>query len=155
VWLTTLRRADGTRRLGAPSCKFVRRARRGADGFFMPEYIVPALTFLLGFVLAMRTSQRVNDKATQLQRDIVKRGQAAHARVVRIWQPPLMGSFARIYFEFEPEGLGRVIRGCHIDRRVSAMKSSLPAPGATVVVHYLPEDPAQAVIAKLVSRFAF
>lgn len=121
----------------------------------MPEYIVPALTFLLGFILAMRTSVRVTDKASQWQRDIAKRGQSTSGRVVRVWQPPLMGSFARIYFEFEPEGSGRVLRCCHIDRRGGGAKASLPAPGSSVVVYYLPENPAQAVIAKLVSRFAF
>lgn len=121
----------------------------------MPEYIVPALTFLLGFIFAMRTSQRVTDKASQLQRDIAKRGHSTSGRVVKVWQPPLMGSFARIYFEFEPEGLSRVVRCCHIDRRAAGTKASLPAPGASVVVYYLPENPAQAVIAKLVSRFAY
>ena len=121
----------------------------------MPEYIVPALTFLLGFILAMRTSQRTTDKASQLQRDIAKRGQSASGTVVRVWQPPLMGSFARIYFEFEPEGMGRRVRCCHIDRRSGDAKASLPAPGASVIVYYLPDDPARAVIAKLVSRFAY
>jgi hypothetical protein len=121
----------------------------------MPEYIVPALTFLLGFILAMRTSQRVTDKASQLQRDIAKRGLTASGKIVRVWQPPLMGSFARVYFEFEPEGSGRIVRGCHIDRRIAGAKASLPAPGASVVVYYLPENPAQAVIGKLVSRFAY
>lgn len=121
----------------------------------MPEYIVPALTFLLGFVLAMRAAQRETDKASQLQRDIAKRGQSTSGTVVKVWQPPLMGSFARIYFEFEPEGLGRVVRGCHIDRRTGGAKASLPAPGVAVIVYYLPENPARAVIAKLVSRFAY
>jgi hypothetical protein len=121
----------------------------------MPEYIVPALTFLLGFILAMRASQRVTDKASQIQRDIARRGHSISGKVVDIWHPPLIGSFARIYFEFEPEGLGRVVRCCHIDRRASSAKASLPAPGASVVVYYLPENPSQAVIAKLVSRFAY
>lgn len=121
----------------------------------MPTYIVPALTFVLGFILAMLASQRVTDKAAQLQRDIVKRGLVATGRVVRIWQPPLAGSFARIYFEFAPEGGVNLVRCCHIDRRASGSKASLPAPGAAVVVRYLQENPAQAVIAKLVSRFAY
>jgi hypothetical protein len=121
----------------------------------MPEYIVPALTFLLGFILAMRTSQRVTAKASQVQRDIAKRGQSTSGTVVRVWQPPLAGSFARVYFEFEPEGSGDVVRCCHIDRRAAGSKASLPAPGASVTVYYLPENPGQAVIAKLVSRFAY
>lgn len=121
----------------------------------MPEYIVPVLTFLLGFIVAMKQSQRVTDKASQLQRDIAKRGQSTAGKVLRVWQPPLMGSFARIYFEFEPEGMGRVVRCCHIDRRMGGGRASLPPPGASVVVFYLPENPAQAVIAKLVSRFAY
>lgn len=119
----------------------------------MPAYIFPALTFFLGFIFAMLASQRVTDKAAQLQRDIAKCGRTASGRVVRVWQPPLAGSFARIYFEFAPEDGGELIRGCHIDRRASGAKASLPAPGARVVVRYLPEKPAQAVIAKLISRF--
>jgi hypothetical protein len=121
----------------------------------MPIYIVPALTFVLGFIFAMLASHRVTDKASRLQRDIAKRGRSTSGTVLRIWQPPIVGSFARIYFEFEPEGAGNVFRCCHIDRRASRAKASLPAPGAAVVVHYLPENPAQAVIVKLVSRFAY
>lgn len=119
----------------------------------MPTYFIPVLTFFLGVVLAMLLSQRTTDRAAERQRHIAYRGKPAQGRIMKVWQPPLAGSFARIYFEYEPEGEPRRVRCVHIDRRPKAMSASLPPPGTLVKIHYLPDDPAKAVIAKLVSRF--
>jgi hypothetical protein len=120
----------------------------------MTAYFIPAISFLAGALIAMIASHRANSREARLQQDILKRGIAAQGRVTRIWQPPLAGRFARIYFEFEPEGAEQVLQCCHIDRRsASEWMASLPAAGASVTVRYLPENPARAVIAKLVSRF--
>lgn len=116
---------------------------------------LPALiAFAGGALLAMIVSGKLAFKGVLAAQQIVKQGQLAEGRVVRVWRPPVVGSFPRVYFEFEPEGHGRVIRCCHIDRRpLSGANASLPAVGASVSIRYLPENPARAVIAKLVSRF--
>lgn len=93
-------------------------------------------------------------RGAQQAQEILKRGRLAEGKVLRVWRPPLTGSFARVYFEFEPEGLGRSVRCCHVDRRPADVQlASLPPVGASVRVSYLPENPTRAVIAKLVSRF--
>ena len=116
---------------------------------------IPSLvTFLGGAVIAFMLSSRFAEKGEVLQQEIAKRGIHAEGRVVRVWQPPLFGSFARVYFEYEPRGVGRIIQCCHIDRRLpDGPRASLPQIGSNVAVRYLPENPARAVIAKLVSRF--
>jgi hypothetical protein len=94
-------------------------------------------------------------RGVQQAQEILKRGQCADGKVLRVWRPPIAGSFARVYFEFEPEGLGRLVRCCHVDRRPPDLQlASLPPVGASVRVSYLPENPTRAVIAKLVSRFS-
>jgi len=111
------------------------------------------MSFVAGVLIAMIASQRATTRAAQLQHDIARRGQLAHGVVTRIWRPPLAGSFPRIYFEFRPEGSAQALRCCHVDRRSAwGMSASLPAEGTTVAVRYLPENPARAVIARLVSR---
>lgn len=112
------------------------------------------VAFAAGALAALIISWRAALKAALSAQEIVKRGQLAEGKVLRVWQPPLVGSFARVYFEFEPAGHGRVIRCCHVDRRMlSGPAASLPAAGASVAIRYLPESPARAVIARLVSRF--
>jgi hypothetical protein len=116
---------------------------------------LPSLvTFFGGAVIAFMLSTRFADKAELEQQEIAKHGMHADGRVVRVWQFPLLGSFARVYFEYEPHGLGRTIHCCHVDRRLpDGPRASLPSIGSHVAVRYLPEHPARAVIAKLVSRF--
>jgi hypothetical protein len=111
--------------------------------------------FIGGAVWSVFASQRVDAKAVDEQRDILKRGAQAQARIVKVWRPPLIGSFPRLYFEFEPEGSVGTVRCCHVHREAhEGFVASLPAIGTTVSVRYLPENPAQAVIAKFVSRWA-
>lgn len=116
---------------------------------------LPSLIAFAGSALAVLIiSSKAALKGIQTAQEIIKRGQLAEGKVLHVWRPPIAGSFARVYFEFEPEGHGRLIRCCHIDRRMlSGRAASLPAAGACVAIRYLPENPTRAVIAKLVSRF--
>jgi hypothetical protein len=110
--------------------------------------------FIGGAVLTMFASSRVDEKGLQSQQNILKRGERVDGRITKVWRPPLTGSFPRVYFEFQPTGSEQTIQCCHIDRRLLAgFVSSLPAAGTSVAVCYLPENPAHAVIAKLVSRW--
>lgn len=110
--------------------------------------------FIGGAVCSLFASQRVEAKGLEFQQEIVKRGVHAEGRVVKVWQPPLIGSFPRVYFEFEPAGLGRTVRVCHVHRSAhDGFVASLPAVGTRVAVRYLPEKPSHAVISKLVSRW--
>ena len=121
----------------------------------MPMELMSVAAFIGGAVWSLFASQRFDLKGIELQRDILKRGAHAQGLIVKVWRPPLMGSFPRVYFEFEPDGLGRKVRGCHVHRGAhEGFVASLPAVGTAVAVRYLPENPAQAVIAKLVSRWA-
>lgn len=112
-----------------------------------------AIAFLSGALVAMVASCTSVSRAVQMQQSILKRGLAAQGKILRMWRPPVFGAFTRIYFEFQPDGEGPAVRTCHVDRRTAAeLMASLPAVGAQVAVRYLPEDPRQAVIARLVSR---
>lgn len=112
------------------------------------------IAFAAGALAALIIASRAAMKAVLTAQEIVKRGRLAEGKVLHVWRPPIAGSFARVYFEFEPQGHGRSIQCCHIDRRVlSGLVASLPAAGASVSVRYLPENPTHAVIARLVSRF--
>lgn len=111
--------------------------------------------FIGGAVWSVFQSQRFDAKGIDAQRDILKRGAQAEARIVKVWRPPLIGSFPRVYFEFQPEGSEGTVRCCHIHRGAhEGFVASLPAIGTTVSIRYLRENPAQAVIAKFVSRWA-
>lgn len=120
----------------------------------MSAELMPILAFISGAMVTAIWSSLTVSRAVRLQQEILKRGQVAHGRILHIWRPKLRGAFARVYFEFEPEGADGAVRGCHVDRRpADEMRASLPAVGTTVAVRYLPEQPQQAVIARLVSRF--
>ena len=120
----------------------------------MSAELMPIIAFLSGAMVAAVLSSLNVSRASKLQQEILQRGQIARGRVLHIWRPKLWGAFTRIYFEFEPAGRDGPVRGCHVDRR-SAVEpmASLPAVGTTVSVRYLPNQPQQAVIARLVSRF--
>jgi hypothetical protein len=120
----------------------------------MPAEIMSAIAFLTGALVAMVATCKSASKGAEEQREILKRGHIAQGRVLRVWRPPVAGSFTRVYFEFQPHDAEVLVQGCHIDRRsVAEPSASLPAIGASVSVRYIPENPTQAVIAKLVSRF--
>ncbi|HEY0683736.1 MAG TPA: hypothetical protein VGD45_15495 [Steroidobacter sp.] len=120
----------------------------------MSAELMPIIAFLSGAMVAAILSSLSVSRAAKLQQDILKRGQVAHGRILHVWRPKLWGAFTRIYFEFEPAGMDGPVRGCHVDRRSAAEPlASLPAVGTTVSVRYLPDQPHQAVIARLVSRF--
>lgn len=121
----------------------------------MPHEYLSALGFLTSMLFAMVGSCMVAQRGARRAQETLLRGQCVEGRILRVWRPPVMGSFARIYFEFEPPGHGRALRCCHIDRRpFGRQQASLPPVGASVRVAYLPENPRRAVIAKLVSRFS-
>lgn len=120
----------------------------------MPAEIMSAIAFLTGALVAMIASCKSASSGAALQREILKRGKIAQGRILRIWRPPVMGSFTRVYFQFQPVDGDRVVQTCHIDRRsLGELAASLPPVGADVSVRYIPENPTKAVIAKLVSRF--
>lgn len=117
--------------------------------------LMSVAAFLGGAVWSLLATQRNDAKGIASQRDILKRGVVADGRVTKVWRPPLFGSFPRVYFEFQPHGSGHIVRGCHVHREAhEGFVASLPAVGTAVTVRYLPENPPQAVIAKLVSRWA-
>lgn len=112
------------------------------------------IAFCGGVALAMIVSGKVALSGLLASQQIARDGRVAQGTVVRVWRPPVAGSFPRIYFEFTPEGSEQTFRCVHTDRRVlSGEFTSLPAVGSQVSVRYLPEDPRRAVIARLVSRF--
>jgi hypothetical protein len=118
----------------------------------LAEY-TSAIAFLAGALVAMLASCRHVALNSQLQQEILKRGHAAQGRILRIWRPPVLGAFTRVYFEFQPHEAPASVQTCHVDRRAGEAKASLPAVGSMVNIKYLPERPSRAVIAKLVSRF--
>jgi hypothetical protein len=112
------------------------------------------IAFAGGALLAMILSGKVTLKGLVAAQQIVKHGRLAEGTVVHIWRPPVVGSFPRVYFEFQPDGHDNIVRCCHVDRRsLAGETTSLPAVGTRVTVRYLPKDPTRAVIARLVSRF--
>lgn len=120
----------------------------------MPAEFIPLFAFFSGAMAAAVLSSLTTSRAARLQQEILKRGRAAHGRVLHIWKPRLRGAFTRIYFEFEAPDMGGAVRGCHVDcRAADEISASLPAVGTMVAVRYLPESPRRAVIARLVSRF--
>jgi hypothetical protein len=122
--------------------------------FTMPIEFMSVAAFIGGAIFSMFATARVDAKGLHSQQEILKRGEQVQGRITKVWRPPLMGSFARIYFEFQPSDSAQTIQSCHIDRRpLAGFVSSLPAVGTSVSICYLPENPAHAVIAKLVSRW--
>jgi len=119
----------------------------------MTPELLSSIAFVIGMFFAMNTSRRLTERQALAQQEILKAGSVAQGFVTRIWQPPLAGSFPRIYFIFDPGNGTGPVEGCHIDRRPAGTSASLPAVGASVSIRYLPHDPNAAVIAKLVSRF--
>lgn len=123
------------------------------DGFPMPPEYLSAMSFLAAMLVAMVVSCIAAARGVRASQEILAQGRCAEGRVLGVWRPPVAGSFARIYFEFEPAGVGAAVRCCHIDRRPLDMQlAPLPAVGASVRVSYLPEQPTRAVIARLVPR---
>ena len=111
------------------------------------------VTFLGGAVLSVLISGRLISQRVSEQQQILRDGVLTDGRITRIWRPPLMGSFPRLYFEFRPTGSENTVTCCHVDRRSFAeMNASLPAVGSSVRVRYLPASPHRAVIARLLVK---
>jgi hypothetical protein len=119
----------------------------------MPIDVGSVIAFLGGALIAAMFSSRSVALGARLQQEILKRGAIAQGRILRVWRPPVLGAFTRVYFEFHPAEAPQAVQTCHIDRRWGESNASLPAVGTWVRVKYLPEHPSRAVIAKLVSRF--
>ena len=120
-----------------------------------PMEIMSVAAFIGGAVWSLLNVQRADATGVEAQRDILKRGVQAQARIVKVWRPFLIGSVPRVYFEFQPEGSSGTVRTCHIHRTAhDGVVASLPAVGTEVAIRYLPENPAHAVISKFVSRWA-
>jgi hypothetical protein len=116
--------------------------------------MAPSLALFITSFISLILSFRFVAAHSAQQQDIVRRGKAANGRVIEIGRPLPGGSFARIYFEYEPVLGVAPVRCCHVDRRLPGqVYASLPAVGTQVGVRYLPEKPTRAVIARLVSRF--
>jgi hypothetical protein len=115
------------------------------------ELLLPLIGVLaLALWLGARHALAVADG--ERQREIARSGATASAKIVAIQQPFLLDACTRLYFDFVPEGGDRLLRACHVDRRPLAdVRASLPAAGATVVIHYMPRSPRRAVISRLVS----
>lgn len=119
----------------------------------MPAEFISAMAFLAGALVAMVASCQSVSTGARLQQEILKRGLQARGRILRVWRPPVMGAFTRVYFEFHPAGIDGPVQTCHVDRRRGGEPwASMPAVGANVGIRYLPETPTKAVIAKLVCR---
>jgi hypothetical protein len=116
--------------------------------------IMSVAAFVGGAVWSLLAARKGDEKGLEEQREILKNGVQARARVVKIWSPPLLGSYPRIYFEFQPAETQSTVRACHIHRGFhEGFVASLPAVGTEMSIRYLPYRPTRAVIAKLVSRW--
>jgi hypothetical protein len=116
--------------------------------FLLPMVFLIGITFHMAFVHVFGGYQ------ARREQEIARRGEFGQGRIVGIQRPFLLDSTTRLYFEFAPAGSAATVRCCHVLRTdVMELASSLPAPGAVVAVRYLPEDPQEAVIGKLVSQF--
>ena len=76
------------------------------------------IAFCGGVALAMILSGKVALSGLLSAQQIARDGRSAQGTVLRIWRPPVAGSFPRVYFEFTPEGSEQTFRFCHTDRRV-------------------------------------
>lgn len=112
---------------------------------------LPSLVTLVGgAVLSVLVSGRLTSLLSSEQQVVLRDGVQTEGRIVRIWRPPLIGSFPRLYFEYHPRGSEGPVSCCHVDRRSFAeMQASLPQVGSKVGVRYLPRSPHRAVIARL------
>ena len=117
------------------------------------ELILP-VAFLVGLTLWMAIRHVVRMEQERRQHEIAARGELCQGRVIAIQRPFLLDRCTRLYFEFAPPGSQQPVRCCHVDRRANdELSASLPPTGTVVSVRYLPEQPNQAVIGKLVSSF--
>ena len=84
--------------------------------------IMSVAAFIGGAVWSMFASQRVDAKGVELQREILKRGERRRRASSRCGVRRLIGSFPRVYFEFEPDG------SCD-DRFAVVMSIAVPTSG--------------------------
>ena len=113
---------------------------------FLPLGGLIALTVWLAIrhVVAVTQAQR--------QMRIVRCGASVQGKVVAIQRPFMLDACTRLYFDFVPVGGQQPLRACHVDRRSpEELRASLPAAGSLVSVRYLPDQPKQAVISRLVA----
>lgn len=121
----------------------------------MFEPLITPVVFLVALTLWLAVRHVVRVEHDRRQHEIATRGAFCQGRVVAIQRPFLLDSCTRLYFEFAPPGTQQAVRCCHVDRRpTEEMCASLPSTGTVVTVRYLPEQPQQAVIGKLVSNFS-
>lgn len=121
----------------------------------MFEQLIVPIVLLVALTLWLAIRHVVRVELDRRQHEIAARGEFCQGRVVAIQRPFFLDSCTRLYFEFDPPGAGQSVRCCHVDRRSpDEISASLPATGTFVTVRYLPDQPNQAVIGKLVSNFS-
>ena len=112
----------------------------------LPIFILCAVATWTAFASFNTTQQ------AQRQLQTLQRGISCRATVVGIQRPFLFDACTRVYFEFVPVGSAEPLRCCHVERRaLTEIALALPATGTQVSVSYLPEDPTNAVIGKLLA----
>lgn len=118
----------------------------------MSAEVSTAILALVAMTLWMAAKHAVAVRQAFKQREIARRGVVCQGRVVAIQRPFFLDSCTRLYFDFLPEGTDQEVRACHVDRRAQdELTASLPAQGSLVSIRYLPEQPRDAIIGKLVS----
>ena len=119
----------------------------------MPEQVSLTLGLLTALTVWLALKQAFAAHRAAKQRLIVQVGATCFGKVVAIQHPFMLDECIRVYFDFVPTGMNEPVRVCHIAPR-NAIESnrSLPATGSTVTIRYLPEQPRQAVIGKLVAQ---
>jgi hypothetical protein len=118
----------------------------------MGETLFLPIAIIIGILvwLTMKRVVAVHQSVKQLQ--IAAYGVACEGKVVAIQRPFMLDDCTRLYFDYKPAGAKRPLRACHVARRGSdKVQTAMPAAGSVVSVRYLPDEPRQAVIRKLVA----
>lgn len=107
-----------------------------------------ALIVTLSAWLAHSTA--ASRRQEQREIELATRGECCQGRILAVQRPFLLESTTRLYFEFAPPGWKTKVQCCHTERRLpERIDTLLPSVGMYVTVRYLPENPQEALIGKL------